>query len=332
MPAFPTQGIDQLYMLVYGGYGYLGCGEWGGMGPWGCGCSAFLGLASGLPPAGSNPPYTISDFLAIYPKFFGPAVASYGLLTQGDATVPLLGTDESYQPGQLVAGNGIPAATVITDVLSQATGTNGDTQVGSQIILNTGSTTGIEVGNTITGPGIQVGTLISGVGSNQLAISLPATATATQVQLQINGVSLVLSNAPTISTYSALSIYTAPLVSLAIMQIYLNIAYAALMQTRWREQWYLVMALYIAHYLTLWLETEANPQTTGTQIVANSLQAGITISQSADGVAQGLQALEALNNWAAWSLTQYGVQLSTLARVVGAGPIYVRSGPRGSGY
>lgn len=332
MPAFPTQGVDQLYMLIYGGYGYLGCGLWDGQGPWGGGCAAFLGLASGLPPAGDNPPYTISDFLAIYPKFFGPPVAAYGLLTASNTTVPLLGIDENYQAGQLVAGNGIPAATVISEVLSTATGFDGDTEQGSQIILNIGSTTGIEVGNTITGPGIQAGTLVSGVGTNQLAISLPATATATQVGLQVNGVSLVLSNAPTLTTPSALSIYTAPLVGLAIIQLYLNIAYASLMQTRWRESWPLVMALYIAHYLTLWIETEANPQTTPGQIIANSLQAGITISQSADGVSQGLEALKAIENWGTWSLTQYGVQLATLGRVVGAGPIYIRSGPRGAGY
>jgi hypothetical protein len=96
------------------------------------------------------------------------------------------------------------------------------------------------------------------------------------------------------------------------------------MQSRWREQWQLGMALYIAHYLTLWLETEGNTQTTATQIVANSLQAGITISQGADGVNQGLKVLESLDKWAAWTLTQYGVQLATIARVVGSGPVYWR--------
>ncbi len=255
MPAFPTQGIDQLYMLDYGGYGYLGCGDWGGLGFGGCQCGAFLSLASGLPPAGSNPPYTISDFLAIYPKFFGQPTILPVTLASGQNAIVIDSSVTGILPGQLAAGLGIPAATVVTAV---------------------------------------------------------------------NGANVTLSNPATASGNISASFYTAPLVPLAVMQIYLNIAYASLMQTRWRESWTLVMALYIAHYLTLWLETEGNPQSTAAQIVANSLQAGITISQSADGVAQGLQALQALNNWAGWSLTQYGSQLATLARVIGAGMIYVR--------
>lgn len=324
MPAFPTVDINLFYMTIYGGFGYDGCGGWGAGGLYGCQCSAFLGLASGLPQTG-NPPYTVGDFLRIYPKFLGTPVLAFGVTDEDSPSVTLIGLNENFQPGQLVAGAGIPDATVISSITSEFAGFNGDTTSGSQIILNINDTSGLSFGQTVTGLGIPAGTVITGVGSDQITISLPATADGSDVPLQSIGYTLVLSNAATASGAIQMSIYTAPLVQLAVIQIYLNIAYVSLMSSRWREQWYLGMALYIAHYLTLWLETEGNPQTTAAQIVANSLQAGVTISQSADGVSQGIQALKALENWAAWSLTMYGVQLTTLARVVGAGPIYVRA-------
>jgi hypothetical protein len=243
MPAFPEQAIDLFYQLIYG------FGE-----EYGCQCSTFMGLASGIPQTG-NPPYAVNDLLLIYPKFFGPATPVSGTLVQGSNEITVDSTATVLNIGQLVTCQGLNSSTVITSVNMP----------------------------TVT------------VSSNAM-----------------------------VSGSVTLSVYEAQLVPLAVIQLYLNIAYASLMQSRWRESWCLGMALYIAHYLTLWCQTEGNPQSTANQVVANSLQAGITISQGADGVSQGLQALTALNNWGTWTLSQYGVQLATLARVVGAGPAYFR--------
>ena len=242
---FPTQGIDQFYMLISGYDGWQN---------FGCQSGAYLGMASGIPQIG-NPPYTVNDFLAIYPKFFGAATLVSGTLTSGSNEITVDSTAQGLSAGQLVTCQGLNSGTVI---------------------------------NSVTMPTITVS-----------------------------------SNA-TESGAVTLSIYETPMVPLAVIQLYLNLAYVSLMQSRWRESWQLGMALYIAHYLTLWCQTEGNAQTTANQIVANSLQAGITVSQGADGVSQGLQVLSRLENWAAWTLTQYGVQLATLARVVGAGPVYFR--------
>ena len=242
MPAFPCEGINLLYKVIYGGFGYNGC-------------SAYLGLAAGLPQTG-NPAYCPDDFLAIYPKFFG-------------------------------------AATLISGTANGTTG-----------VIAVDSTAGVLPGQFVTAPNTAPGCVVTAIGTDAITIS----------------------NAPSQSGEIVLSVYEAPPVALAVLQLYLNIAYASLMQSRWREQWQLGMALYIAHYLTLWIQTEANPQTTPSQIVANSLQAGITISQGADGVSQGLETLKTLESWGTWTLTQYGVQLATLGKLVGSGPIYVRPG------
>jgi hypothetical protein len=165
---------------------------------------------------------------------------------------------------------------------------------------------------------------------NSTAAALPgqlvtaSTILPSSVILSVGTNSVTLSSIPTQAGEISMQVYEVPPISLAVIQLYLNLAYASMMQSRWREQWPLAMALYIAHYLTLWEQTEGNPQTTPNQIVANSLQAGITVSQSADGVSQGLQALTKLENWGTWTLTQYGVTLATMARLVGSGPIYVK--------
>ena len=254
MPAFPTQNIDLFYMTIYGGFGYNGCDQWGIGGYWGTECAAYLGYASGIVQRG-NPPYTVNDFLGIYPKFFGAPTVINGTLVEGQSTITIDST-AGLNPGQLITCQGLNSGTVIQVV-------NSPTSIG--------------------------------VSSNAIA-----------------------------SGIQQLVIYEAQIVPLAVIQLYLNLASISLMSSRWRGQWPLAMALYIAHYCTLYAQTEGGTQTTASQIVANSLQAGITISQSADGVAQGLKPLEALDSWAAWSLTGYGAQLATLARVVGAGAVYIR--------
>ncbi len=190
-----------------------------------------------------------------------------------------------------------------TLVTGTADGTTG-------LIIDIDSTAGALPGQFVTAPNTAPGCVVKSIGTNTITIS----------------------NAPSVAGAITLSIYEMPPVTLAVLQLYLNIAYASLMQSRWREQWQLGMALYIAHYLTLWEQTDGNPQTTASQIVANSLQAGITISQGADGVNQGLAILETLASWGSWTLTQYGVQLATIARLCGSGPIYVRAGGCGWGY
>ena len=183
--------------------------------------------------------------------------------------------------------------TIVTGIAGGTTG----------IITDVDSTAGALPGQLVIASTILPSTVISSVGTDSVTLSsIPSQAGAITMQ-----------------------IYEAPPIALAVIQLYLNLAYASLMQSRWREQWALAMALYIAHYLTLWEQTEGNPQTTPSQIVANSLQAGITVSQGADGVSQGLEILKTLESWGTWTLTQYGVQLATMARLCGSGPIYVRA-------
>ena len=239
--SFPD--LTLFYMSIYGGFGL----DLGGL------SGAWMGLASGISQAG-NPPYTASDFLAMYPKFFGLATSVTCVVASGSPTI------------------------------------------------TTTATTGVQVGQLIGGQGIPAGAMVIGVNPG-VSITISANATA-------NGTTVF--------------VFESPLVPLAIVQAYLNLATASLMSSRWREAWTIAMGLYIAHYLTLYLQTDGNPNPTAAQAVVQGLQRGVAVSKAVGDTSIGLQALTGLEEWGAWTLTQYGLQLITMARVVGSGPIYIR--------
>jgi hypothetical protein len=234
--------LTLFYMSIYGGFGYD------------VAATDYPGLATGIPQAG-NPPYSVNDFLEVYPKFAGIPVSFQGALTQDSQTVVVQNPPQNLAVGQLITGSGIPS-----------------------------------------------GTIIQGISGNNITISQAATATGN----------------------NQLSVYTAPLVPIVVIQVYLNLAYASLMSSRWRELWSVAMGLYIAHFVTLWLQSEGNPVTTPGQAAAQGMARGITVSKSVGDVGVSYQPLAALEGWAAWNLTVYGQQLATFARVVGAGAVYVR--------
>lgn len=239
--SFPD--LTLFYMSIYGGFGL----DWGGL------QGACAGLASGISQAG-NPPYTASDFLAMYPGFFGLASQVTGAVTSGSNTITIA------------------------------------------------DTTGIQVGQLIGGQGISSGAMVTAVNPN-VSITISAIATA-------NG--------------TAVFIFESPVVPLAIVQAYLNLATASLMSSRWREAWPIAMSLYIAHWLTLYLQTTANPTPSAAQAVTQGLQRGIAVSKAVGDTSIGLQALTGLEEWGAWAQTEFGLLLITMARAVGSGPIYIR--------
>jgi len=235
--------LTLFYMSIYGGFGY----DYSAIG------DAYQGLAAGIPQTG-NPPYTVNDFLSVYPKFYGPGTSVSGTLTATSPVISGVSSTAGVFPGQLVIGNGIPA-----------------------------------------------GTVVAGTTSNTITLSLNATVSATET----------------------VTIYESQIVTLAVIQLYLNLAYASLMQSRWREMWYIAMGWYIAHFLSLYLQSDGNTNTTAGQIASQAIANGIQVSKSVGDVSVTYQPLTALDNWAAWNLTIYGQQLATQARVVGCGPVYV---------
>jgi hypothetical protein len=307
--SFPD--LSLFYMSIYGGFGF----------DYGACFNAYLGLAAGQTQSG-NPPYSITDFLSLYPQFAGPASVLSSILDQG-ATGVLVGSIAGMNLGQLVTGGGINPGSVIANLGTQAAAFTCSTTTGSAGLTNVSSTTGLLAGMPIAGAGIPVGATIAGVGTNTLMLSAAATASADDVATQATQGLVTLSQPASTSGPMLLTFYLAPVVPLATIQVFLNLAYASLMSSRWRESWTIGMGLYIAHYVTLWMQA-ASGAPTAAGVVTAGLQRGILVSKSADGLSAGLQAVGDLDTWSAFNLTSYGVLLATMAKSIGAGMIYVR--------
>jgi hypothetical protein len=129
-----------------------------------------------------------------------------------------------------------------------------------------------------------------------------------------------LSQKTTAAGAVAANYYAAPLVPLPVINAYVYLAHTSLPQARWCDGWLNGMALFIAHYLTLWLRA-SNGVTTGAQAASRGLALGILTSKSADGVSAGYTALTGNEEWGAWNLTLFGQLFATQAKVVGTGPM-----------
>lgn len=207
---------------------------------------------------GANPPYSITDFLAMYPKFGGSGgsrpLLVMGTLSVGSPVITALDTMQGMAPGQYVAAPGIPSGATIVSV----------NQTDASIILSAAA---------------------SAAGAVQITF------------------------------------FQLPFVPPVVLNAYIALASASLMQARWLSMWPVAMGLYVAHFATLWMRSDGDVYGSPGQAAKAGLTRGITVSKSAGPVSQGIQLAPGLENIGAWGLTEYGVQLATMAKGPGAGPM-----------
>ena len=109
-----------------------------------------------------------------------------------------------------------------------------------------------------------------------------------------------------------------------VMNAYISLASGSLAQARYCDMWQMVMGLFIAHYLTLWLQTQqTTPNANAMQVAASGLALGIKTSKSAGDVSLGMQPLTDLEGFGAFQLTAYGQQFATIAKTIGSLPMFI---------
>lgn len=119
---------------------------------------------------------------------------------------------------------------------------------------------------------------------------------------------------------------TTYLVDPVIMQMYLDMANAVVQESRWRKQWKIAMGLFVAHFLTLWLQSTAGANASAAQVIAAGQAKGLMSSKSVGDVSVSYDfatITQGLDGWAGWNLTTFGTQYATLAKIVGKGGMYV---------
>lgn len=323
--------------------------QWWGTGPECYGFAATFINAANLT-SGTNPPYQISDFLQIYPK--------WGTGVQGLAAVALIpsAVGANYQTGDVLtpvqpdsSGGEVLVAAVdgggaLTAVSVGAPGTGYSVNNGiQQAVPNATNGSGYQLGDVLTviQSGASGGTVavasISPTGQiTGLAIVTPGIGYTSATGLTViggfgNGALVnITTGVPLTGGHGAGAQINIVLITpfnliipQMVLQLYINLATASIQQSRWMEYWPQGMALFIAHFATLYLRSEGNPGTTAQQIAASGLEKGIIVSSAAGDVSLGRQVVSGLDGFAGWTETTYGTQLATLAKIVGMGPSYI---------
>jgi hypothetical protein len=174
----------------------------------------------------------------------------------------------------------------------------------SNMVTAVSDFTNLAVGQAVAGMGIPSGTLIAALDS-----------TAQTIQL---------SNPVTYAGIVTLTVYVAPLVPLAVLNSFIYLATSSILQVRYQEMWSFAMALYIAHYLTMWLNSQGTgPTATTGQLASQGLAMGIAISKHVGDVSLASQPLRMPEQFGSWQLTTYGQQLATIGMAVGSGAVWL---------
>ena len=88
------------------------------------------------------------------------------------------------------------------------------------------------------------------------------------------------------------------------------------------------MGYFIAHFLTLYLQTMVEGEDAGAGDLGNKGRAtGVVTSKSVDGTSISYDissVMSDLDGWADWKSTAYGLQLATWAKMFSLGGMYVR--------
>lgn len=115
-------------------------------------------------------------------------------------------------------------------------------------------------------------------------------------------------------------------VPLLVLEMYLNMANSCIKKVRWHSRWQFGMCLYIAHFCTLYLQSIADVDAGAKGIVEASKSQGLDTSVSVGDVSVSTDYSIATNNitgYTGWSLTTFGQQFISIARLVGKGGMYI---------
>lgn len=111
-----------------------------------------------------------------------------------------------------------------------------------------------------------------------------------------------------------------------VINAYVNLAHACISYSRYHDLWNICMGLFIAHFLTLYLQTMANPEDNLKKIINAGLAKGIQTSKSAGDLSTSYDfsiIANDFNGWGTYKQTAFGQQFITLAKTVARGGMVI---------
>lgn len=107
---------------------------------------------------------------------------------------------------------------------------------------------------------------------------------------------------------------------------WVKLANTALSYRRYRDYWEMAMGLFIAHWLTLYMQSAADPNDATSKIISAGLAKGVQTSKSAGdlSVSYDFSMMTGdFDGWGTYKYTAFGQQFITIARLVSAGGMCV---------
>ena len=104
-----------------------------------------------------------------------------------------------------------------------------------------------------------------------------------------------------------------------VFKLFKSMADKAIKYDRYKSHWEYLMGLFIAHNLSLFLQTQ-NGDPSALAALQSSKPSGVATSKSVDGLSISYDLLgvsEDLAGYGSWKLTVYGQQLATLTKIYG---------------
>ena len=117
-----------------------------------------------------------------------------------------------------------------------------------------------------------------------------------------------------------------PCIPDVVMEAWLNLARAAISKARYGDMWAMAMGFFVAHWLTLYLQTAADADAPVGRIISAGLAKGLQTSKSAGDLSVSYDfsiVAGDFDGWGTYKYTMFGQQLITLAKMVSMGGMCV---------
>ena len=118
-----------------------------------------------------------------------------------------------------------------------------------------------------------------------------------------------------------------PMIPSVVLEAWVKLAHASINIARYHDAWELCMGLFIAHFLTLYLQTAASPDDPVGKIMSSGLAKGLVSSKSAGDLSISYDfsiiSGQEFAGWGTYKLTAFGQQFITMARIYSMGGMVV---------
>lgn len=111
-----------------------------------------------------------------------------------------------------------------------------------------------------------------------------------------------------------------------VITAYVKLAHTCISYNRYNDMWNTCMSLFIAHFLTLYLQTLSSAEDSVKKIINAGLAKGVQTSKSAGDLSVSYDFSIIANDfegWGTYKQTAFGQQFLTLAKVVAKGGMVV---------